>query len=70
MVEYKIIYPFEIMEKVMNGKTVGLVDRGEWTVYEVNCMSLSEVSKVLKDYDKSKGRYEFWVEEEQEVTEE
>lgn len=67
--EYKVIYSFEVMEKIMDGKEVGLTDRQEGLVYSVNDMPMCELAKVLKDYDKTKGRYEFWVEEKQEGNE-
>ena len=66
MMEYKVIYPFDVMNSIKEGKNVGLTDRGKGVVHSVNDMTVSELVEVLRDFDTTKGRYEFWVEEEQE----
>ena len=68
MMEYKVIYSFEVFDKVKEGKNVGLTDRQKGVVRSVNDMTVSELAEVLMDFE-TKGRYEFWVEEEQEETE-
>ena len=67
MMEYKVIYSFEVFDKVKEGKNVGLTDRQKGVVRSVNDMTVSELAEVLMDFE-TKGRYEFWVEEEQEET--
>lgn len=68
MMVYKVIYSFEVFDKIKEGKNVGFTDRQRGVVRSVNDMTVSELSEVLMDFDKTKGRYEFWVEEEQEET--
>lgn len=63
--EYKAIYPFEVMDKIKEGKNVGLTDRAKGEVYIVNDMTVSDLSEVLTGFEKIKGRYEFWVEEQE-----
>lgn len=70
MIEYKVIYSFEVMDKIKWGKNVGLTDRAKGVVRSVNDMTVSELAEVLQSFDNTKGRYEFWVEEEQGETEE
>ncbi len=66
---YKVIYSFEVLDKIKEGKNVGLTDRQKGVVRSVNDMTVSELAEVMMDFDKTKGRYEFWIEEEQEETE-
>ena len=68
--EYKVIYPFEVFEKIQNGCTVGLTDRMNGVVLYVGELTVAELSDVLKTYDSINGRYEFWVKEELEETNE
>ena len=69
MMVYKVIYSFEVFDKIKEGKNVGLTDRKKGVVRSVSDMTVSELAEVLMDFDKTKGRYEFWIEEEQEETE-
>lgn len=68
--EYKVIYPFDVLDKIKDGKNVGLTDRGNGVVRSVNDLTVSELAEVLNNFDKTKGRFEFWVEESTEVTQE
>lgn len=70
MREYKVIYPFEVYDKIKEGKNVGLTDRAAGKVYVVNVMTVEKLADVLRRFDEVKGRFEFWVEEEREETEE
>ena len=63
--EYKVIYSFEVLSKIQEGKNVGLTDRAKGVVCCANDMTVSELAKVLRDYDTTKGRYEFWVKEQE-----
>ena len=63
MPNYKIIYPFEVLDNVMEGNYVGVLDRESKTVYDVRHLSVEALAEML-NYTDTKNRYEFWIEEE------
>lgn len=62
---YKVIYTFEVLNKIIEGKNVGMTDRGDCDVRSVNDMTVEEFAGVLRDFEETKGRYEFWMEEQE-----
>ena len=62
MPNYKIIYPFEVIDNVMGGAYVGVLDRETKAVYDVRTLSVSALANMLS-YTDTKNRYEFWIEE-------
>lgn len=63
MKKYKIIYPFEAIDYINRGKEVSAIDREKCCVYSVNDLCVSEFAEMTKE--DTAGRYEFWVEEEE-----
>ena len=59
--KYIIIYPFDVLNKVMEGRDVYVLDRRACEGVYVNDMSVAELAKFLNEKDKS-GRFEFWYE--------
>ena len=60
--KYIIIYSFDVISKITEGRDVYMLDRDEAEVSYVNDMSLADFAEFLTLKDKS-GRFEFWYEE-------
>lgn len=63
MTVYTKIYPFEVMDKVIEGEYVGMLDREMKDVYNVRNLSVDALAKILA-YDEPTNRFEFWIVEE------
>ncbi len=59
---YKIIYPFEVVETCLAGVEVCMLDRARSLVSVVNHMKIVELASVLDSKDTS-NRFEFWIKE-------
>ena len=57
---YKIIYPFEVVETCLAGIDVFLLDREKNAVFFVNTMRIVELAEILGLKDTS-NRFEFWI---------
>ena len=66
MMEYKILYAFEVMNKVRNGEQVSMVDREEEELWNVNSLTLEEFAEILNTAENEPNRYEFWIRKETE----
>lgn len=69
MKTYEIIYPFELLDLIQEGKLVYLLDRYEQVVLCVNDITVDKLAEVLKNGKTDKKRYEFWIEEVEETEE-
>ena len=69
MTTYKIIFPFEVFEKINEGEQVYVLDRQNKSVALLNEMDATSAVKIVNAKSKE-GRYEFWYTKESEVTEE
>lgn len=62
MEKYVTLLPYEVMDNVLKGRTVYLLDKRYCQVYTVNDMAVSELAIALLD-DNSSMRFEFWYTE-------
>ena len=60
--KYIIIYSFDVLSKVTEGRDVYMLDRDTYEVYYVNEMKVADLAGFLAIQDKS-GRFEYWYEE-------
>lgn len=63
MGKFVTLLPYEVMDNVLKGRTVYLLDKGDCQVYAVNDMAVGELAIALLD-DRSSMRFEFWYVEE------
>lgn len=63
MEKYVTLLPYEVMDNVLKGRTVYLLDKRHCQVYTVNDMVASELAIALLD-DDSIMRFDFWRVEE------
>ena len=66
---YRKIYQFEIEEAIADNKRVNCIDRRMETVLLVNAMTVQQYLSIT-NHDNCDNRYEFYVVEETEDTEE
>lgn len=69
MKKYETIYPFEVINKLKEGKEVFVLDRNLKEVRSVGAMSVGAFV-TIQNAQNAEERFEFWIEEEQEETEE
>ena len=60
MEKYTGIYEFQVIAKVIDGKSVYMLDRKRRNIECVNGMTLNNIAEVLKEENKN-GRFEFWI---------
>ena len=60
--KYVTLYPFYVMDKIKEGKSVWMLDRKALAVDCVNEMTVADVVEVLEK-ETEHGRFEFWYEE-------
>lgn len=70
MKRFREVYAFMAIDEIRDGKTVLLLDREKRTVEIVNDMTVADAVELTSSKDENRGRFEFWVEEEVEETEE
>ena len=58
---YKIVYPFEVIEKMKNAEEVYMLDREKLAVECVENMEVGALASVLSKAEKEPNRFEFWV---------
>lgn len=63
--KYKKIYSFQVVDKIMEGEKVYMLDKQSVTALCVNDLSVGCLAVTLTDEDTA-GRYEFWIVEEAE----
>lgn len=68
MANYENVYSFNVFDKISEGKKVFVTDRHNKSVALLNDMDVQSAIKIVNA--KSGGRYDFWIYEESEVTEE
>lgn len=61
METYKIIYSFEVIEKLKEGKTVFSLDRKHLRVCEMRELVAGEFVDMLKKAETERDRFEFWT---------
>lgn len=59
--KYKIIYSFEVFDKIGEGKQVYVLDRQNKSVTLINEMDANSAVKIV--YTEKSNRFEFWIEE-------
>jgi hypothetical protein len=62
--KYVKIFPFQVMDKVMEGKDVNMLDRLDCEVDNVCIMSVGTLAAVISAKNEA-DRYEFWYVEEE-----
>lgn len=62
MKKFKVIYPWEALDEIKEGKTVFMLDRETQTVECVNDMTVDTLAQVLM-IGNEKNRFDFWMEE-------
>lgn len=65
--KFRDVYSFLAIDEVKDGKTVFVLDKEMRTVAVVNDMKVGEAVSLIQSTDNFPGRFEFWVEEEEEV---
>ena len=66
MKTFKEIYPYEVFEKISEGKEVRILDKEQEKVFTPHDLTLEEYAEINKE--RNSKRYEFWTIEE--ITEE
>lgn len=61
MMIYKNLYDFEVIDKLVNGERVYVLDREFGEVYIVNGMTVNELMQTLANSRKEETRYVFWT---------
>ena len=61
MATYKIIYPFEVLDKLKEGAEVCMVDRAEMKVACVGNLRTDSFASLLLLVAKEPTRFEFWT---------
>lgn len=69
--KYRTIYSFQVTGKLMEGKTIYMLDKHTVKAICVNDMPVGCFVEVLngEDSDQIGGRYEFWIKEVEEDAE-
>lgn len=67
MTVYKPIYSFEVLDRLIDGKKVNMVDRETLECHKVELLTVEEFVEILRDVRENSTRYEFWIEEEKEI---
>lgn len=65
---YKVLYPWQVAEKIKEGKIVRMLDRKENKIYSTNEMTATRFIQVTSNEDKT-NRYEFWCYDQSKITE-
>ena len=66
MMKYTNVYPWDVLDKIEEGKRVNMLDKENLVVIEVNNMSVWNALKWLSMAKEDHCRFEFWYVEEQE----
>lgn len=64
MKKYSSVYAFNVLDELVDGADIKVLDREKCLVYDAAEMKAGELAKAVKSNDKS--RFEFWREEERE----
>ena len=62
MLTYKVIYPWEVIEKIKQNPNIYMLDRQQLVVTSVETMEVGDFASVLAIADKEQNRFEFWEE--------
>lgn len=58
--DYKVIYPWTVMDELKNGSAVFVTDRTQKVVLEISCLEVSELVDLLRLAETEKTRIEFF----------
>lgn len=61
MAEYKDVYSFEVVDRMLNCEDVYCVDREKQEVIEIKCMEVEEFIELKKLAEEQRTRFAFWV---------
>ena len=70
MKNYKSIYSFYILDKIKEGKTVYYLDRKLHDCGVVNKTTVEDLTTILKQVEEEPTRFDFWIEEVEQESEE
>ena len=59
MAMYKLVYNFEVLDKLRSGGEVYVLDRESRSVSRMSKLNVIEVVKII-DHDSKDNRYEMW----------
>lgn len=59
MAMYKLVYNFEVLDKLRSGGEVYVLDRESRSVSRMSKLNVIEVVKII-DHDNKDNRYEMW----------
>lgn len=68
MKKYSSVYSFNVLDELVEGADIKVLDREKCLVYDAAEMKAGELSRAIKS--KEKGRFEFWSVEESESSNE
>lgn len=68
MKQYNSVYAFNVLDELMEGADIKLLDREKCVVYDAAEMKAGELAKAVMSKDKS--RFQFWSVEESESSNE
>lgn len=65
--KYKSVYYFLVIDEIMSGKAVFVLDRQNFTTIHINEMSVDEMVELINNAKKDESeRYVFWTKETEE----
>lgn len=70
MKTFKSIYNFEALNKLKEGKRVCVVDKAWHSCDTLNELTVDKAFEIINDAVRNENRYAFWIEEEEEESEE
>ena len=65
MRKYINVYPWDVLDKIEEGKTVYMLDKEFAAVFEVNNLSIVAALKWISVAKENHGRFEFWYAEQE-----
>jgi hypothetical protein len=63
---YENIYSFQVIDAILDEKSVFILDKARQSVYDATLMPICEIARILKMEKEEPNRFGFWIEKEDE----
>lgn len=64
--KHRSIYAFEVLDRIIDGDDVYVVDKKYKVLAKVSDLKIEEFAEIQKQHKEESTRFEFWVDEEEE----
>ena len=63
--KHRSIYAFEVLDRIIDGDDVYVVDKKYKVLAKVSDLKIEEFAEIQKQHKEESTRFEFWVDEEE-----